>query len=154
MTNNRGVLFVILAALATSACHRKDHNGNPVVGGIPGGGVTTIAHYAGATSGWPCGGQTCRQSVTVDADVIDYPYDRLDVYLCRNADCSTGNLPSQTCAQAWNDPTASCYTSTPSAQIVFGKNLVQFINANQPNSGFTPPIPGYSNYYISTTVTR
>lgn len=150
-----GWLPVLLLALATGCSHKE----NPPVGGtFPGQGMTTTHTYTGAvTPVAGCVGQTCRQSVTVNADVIDYPSDSVLVYLCRNADCANGPVPAVQCSQVWNVTTAPCYTSTPASYIVFGKNVVQFINAFQSyclDASCTQSVPGYSTYLIQTTITR
>lgn len=154
------IICVLIALMWTAIGCRKHDDGTPVgVGGtLPGSGSTVITKYGGAVSAaWPCGGQTCRQTVQTNADVIDYPMDRIDVYLCRNADCVSGSVPSIDCATIPFDPTTPCFTGSGRVGIVYGKNVVQFINANEPywaDQAHTIQIPGYSTYFIQTTVTR
>lgn len=154
------LLPVIVCALMLGACQKKHEDGTPAqVGSMPGAGVTSISKYGGAISASSASCfQTCVQTVNVNANVIDYPSDREDIYLCRNFDCSTGTLPSVDCATVWNQPAAACYMTTPSVQITSGRGTVSFVNATDKawaDAQHTVLLaPGYSSYFIETTVTR
>ena len=141
---------LILIALLASGCSKHHEDGTPrQVGMMPLTGVTSVTKYGGSIVAQVGCTQTCKQTVFTNADVAAYPYDRIDVYLCRNTDCSSGVIPTTTCAEVWNDPTAVCYTTTPSTQIVFKSDIVQFVNTAPTQSSL-----GYNSYFIQTTVTR
>jgi hypothetical protein len=153
-----GTSAALIVLLGLCACRKKE-DGPPATGGtLPGTGNTIVTHYSGAVAAvWPCGSQTCRQTVSINANVIDYPMDRIDVYLCRNADCVNGPIPSIDCASIPFDPVTPCFTGNGRVEIVYGKNVVQFINANEPywaDQAHTIQIPGYSTYYIQTAISR
>ncbi len=140
-------LGVVIALVFLVCGCRKHDDGSPAAAGgtMPGMGVTTMTHYSGTVAAVsPCGSSVCRQTVSVNADVIDYPNDSVNVYLCKNADCRV-SVPATNCASVWNQPPTPCFTPVPSVSIVFAKNIVQFINADQ---------AGYSTYAIDTQVTR
>lgn len=128
-----------------TGCHRKNDDGTPVGAGgaMPGMGVTTMKTYGGVIAARAPGFVgNVRQTVTVNADVIDFPSDQVVVRLCKNADCSQGSIPAVLCSTVWNQPAIPCYTSD-SIIISLGKGTVLFVNAQD-----------YATYFIHTTITR
>ncbi len=138
-------IWPLVLVLALGACHKKHDDGTSgQTGGMPGGGVTTTAHYAGALTPQcsPCVPGHDWQDITVGADVLAYPSDRVDVFMCRHqASCVT--LPPTQCPS--QDNGQPCWRSTPSAHIAYGSHYVRFIDA---------PEDGYVSYSIDTTITR
>lgn len=152
----RRLALVALALLAVGC--QKNENGTPKIGGtLPGQGMTTSKTYSGTIATLTGCYQSCFQDIPVNADVIDYPSDRVSPYLCRNADCVNGPLPAQTCAQVGLNGTTPCYTGPSNVSIVLGKDVVRFVNAFETScidQACTQHIPGYSTYLIQTTITR
>src|SRR5689334_8824077 len=141
MTRARFVIAVLALALA-SGCQK--HGQSPMVGGtMPGTGATTAHTYTGAVVLVSGCGSSCYQDVPVNADVITYSGDVVNAYLCKGQDCVNGPLPAQSCASTGF--VAPCYTTTPSPSIVFGHDIIRFVNAAQ---------AGYSTYIIQTEVMR
>ena len=152
-------IFFLTVALALCACQRKHDDGSSksVGGTLPGLPSTVITSYTGAVV--PLSGclQDCYQTIATNANVLEYPGDAVEVYVCRNAVCSINALPALQCSQVPSDPVAPCYTTTPSTNIVYGRNLVRLVNAFKSSCvdlACTVQIPGYSSYAIQTTVTR
>lgn len=166
------LVAVLALAILTTGCKKNEDGSSAGAGGsLPGIGSTSVHTYKGAVSStWPCSEPNCYQTVSVAANVLDYPHDGVQVYLCRNVNCAVAPVPTTRCSEVPTNTTAACYTSIPSSQILLGRNTVQFVNANQTscvNGPIADPItgaflgcvggivmPGYSSYYIDTTVTR
>lgn len=152
------ILILLALAFLASGCHRKNEDGTAMspTGTLPGQGATVIKSYSGTVSTLTGCFQNCKQTIATNANVIDFPTDDVNVYLCRNADCS-GVLPTTSCAQVWNQPATPCVTTIPNPDIVLGKNDVVLVNAFETScidAGCATKIPGYSSYFIQTTVTR
>ncbi len=154
------IVLLLTLALAAVGCQKKNEDGSAMspTGTLPGQGSTVSKVYSGSVAVLDSSVclQDCKQTVTVNANVIDYPSDAVSVYLCRNADCSV-SIPSVSCASVATNPTAACFTTTPNPDIVYGKNTVVLVNAFKSycvDSGCTIKVPGYSSYTIQTTVTR
>lgn len=142
--------LALIVALMCSGCKHDDGTAKTPAGPMPGSGNTVVTNYSGTIDLMTKCGQTCRQTVSTNANVFDYPNDAVYVFLCRNTACTMTNLPAQTCAQTGLNGSLPCYTTIPSTQIVLGTLRVDFINAFE-GLGV---IPGYSNYAIQTVITR
>jgi len=140
----KAAALLSVIVLMTVGCRRKDEAGNPVVSPMPGGGSTTMMTYAGAVTPTPGCVDRCYQMITTNADVVHFPSDSVEVYLCKNATCAVNALPALKCSQT-NDPAAACYTPEPSVDIVLGIDVVRLVDASN---------DGYGTYAIETTVTR
>jgi hypothetical protein len=152
--------FAVLSLLVLVAgCHRKNDDGSPANAGatLPGMPGASVTHYSGAIQTLTGCGQTCTQTVNVNADVIDHPTDVVDVYLCKNATCSIGNIPAQVCSwgQAASQP---CYTTMPFVDITLGHGTVGFVQAFEIAYADAAHLivlsTGYNSYAISTTILR
>jgi hypothetical protein len=154
-----GKIATLILLLGLCACSKKEDGTTPVSGTLPGRGPTTTMTYTGVINQMDTTScfQQCRQSVSTNANVIDYPTDDVTVYLCRNTDCVNGPVPSVQCATlALGSPTP-CYTGIPYPIIVLGKNVVVFINAFEKSyvdAARTIPINGFSSYVITTAISR
>jgi hypothetical protein len=122
----------LVGLLALGACHRKNADGTPVgMGGLPGScSASAPASYSGAVVEGSCPpslGNTCstrHQYVSVQANVIDYPYDRVTVLLFYPDGRSQG---------------------IPSINIELGRGTVGIVNGLE---------AGYSRYEISEQLCR
>jgi hypothetical protein len=158
---NRTIIVLTLFVLA-AGCRHKDDKGNPSTSTLPGAGSTVITQYSGAVAVLDTRAclQDCFQNIPVNADVLDYPADALQVYLCRNAVCDLQSLPAKTCTElgaTLSAMTTPCYTSSPSTAIVYGNHVVRLVNAFESwciDQNCTEVVPGYSSYAIQTTITR
>lgn len=152
------LIVVLAAALLATGCEKKDKQYPPMGGVMPGTGMNVTKTYSGAVQSLTGCLQRCYQDIAVNADVIDFPADRVNVYLCRNADCQAGPLPAVQCAQVVPlNGTTACYTATPSVSIVFGNGLVRLVDAYRSScidQQCTQSIPGYSTYVIQTSIVR
>ncbi len=154
------IAVLITVGILSIGC-RKHEDGSTVSPGglLPGSGSTNMMTYSGAVSVLDSSTclQTCKQTIATNANVLDFPSDSVNVYLCRNADCSVG-IPAKKCSEiAVANTTAACVTTIPSPEIVLGKNVVQLVNAYKTScvdQACTSSIPGYSSYLIQTIVSR
>ncbi len=154
-------LAVLLALGFLAAGCRKHEDGSTVSPGgtLPGSGSTVSKTYSGpvAVLDTSTCNQSCKQTIPVNADVVNFPSDSVNVYLCRNVDCATSPIPQTSCATVWDKPAAPCATQMPSPDIVLGKNSVVIVNAFKSyclDQSCTTSVPGYSSYLIQTVVSR
>jgi hypothetical protein len=154
-------LFVSLVMLIGLCACRKKEDGAATAGGtLPGGGATTTMTYTGPINQMDTSlcFRNCRQSVTTNADVIDYPADNVAVYLCRNSDCVNGPVPSIQCSSLAGGSPVACYTGMPNPGIVLEKNAVAFVNEfekSYSDAAHTIVLDnGFSSYVITTVISR
>jgi len=150
-TTNQLVGLLFAAAVLITGCSREDKQAR--TGSVPGTCNYTAAKvYTGAVAAGDG-----PQAVTVEAQVVSRPMDRLDVILCRNADCAVA-VPATWCSDVplAQLATTPCKVSTPSVMVAYSDGAVSIRHAGTPGysdqahrDANIADIPGYTSYVIA-----
>lgn len=156
-------LGVLALVLLTGGCRKNEDGSRRTSAALVSPCSYSVAQFY---SGSVIAGRVSHQTVAVQSNVT-IRNDRLNVFLCRNADCALA-VPSTPCAalSLSQQVTEPCFTTVPSVMISEGAQVVSFTNAGAsicsnpscepfdpvthlPNPSRTPDdVPPYSTYAI------